>query len=270
MTETPPPSQQSNRVTARALLIGDRIDAAGLERPDMISASPLAFRLGASGYVALYRFGVAVTVGLSPLEEDDFLRKIESRVSGKHGKSDDETAIVEITTASDDAIPPGGPIQMRDLTPPRFLVLADALSKHVALARDEREVNAVLDIIEPIARNLASSGRAPWNRRGLLKLIGQALLVQHRLSGRVAVDDRPDILWDRPDLERFHARLDDEYELKERGETLKHKLDVIVETGRTLTDILDTSRSTRLEITIVVLIVVEILITIYQMYFKSG
>jgi uncharacterized Rmd1/YagE family protein len=265
---SPQPPVPSPRVTARALLIGDRIDAAGLERPDMISATPLAFRAGTYGFVALYRFGVAVTLGLSPIEEDDFLRKLDNRVSGKRAKADDETAILEITGLPEDSIPPGGPILVHDMSAPRFLVLADALSKHVALARDEREVNAVLDIIEPIARDLARTGSAPWNRRRLLKLVGQALIVQHRLSGRIAVDDRPDILWDRPDLERFHARLGDEYELKERSETLKHKLDVIVETGRALTDILDTNRSTRLEVTIVLLILTEILITFYQMFFR--
>ena len=47
------------------------------------------------------------------------------------------------------------------------------------------------------------------------------------------------MLWDRPDLERLYIRLEDEYELKERGETLKRKLDTIVETARTLTDMID-------------------------------
>ena len=63
------------------------------------------------------------------------------------------------------------------------------------------------------------------NRREMLRLIGQALGVQHRVSGRVAVDDKPDVLWDRPDLERLYARLEDEYELKERGQTLQRKLE---------------------------------------------
>ena len=34
------------RLTARALIVGERIDTAGLERPDMISSLPLAFRVG--------------------------------------------------------------------------------------------------------------------------------------------------------------------------------------------------------------------------------
>jgi len=55
------------RIVARALLVGDRIDTAGLERPDTLSQAPLAYRAGNAGMVALFRFGVAVTVGLSPL-----------------------------------------------------------------------------------------------------------------------------------------------------------------------------------------------------------
>ena len=101
----------------------------------------------------------------------------------------------------------------------------------------------------------------------MLRLIGQTLLVQHRVSGRVAVEEKPDVLWDRPDLERLYARLEDEYELKERAGTLKRKLDTIVETARILTDMIDADRATRLEATIVVLIMAEILLTLGQIIF---
>jgi uncharacterized Rmd1/YagE family protein len=146
-------------------------------------------------------------------------------------------------------------------------VVADALAKTVSLGRDEHEVNAVFDEIEPFAAQLFEKGSPPWRRRSMLKLIGQTLLVQHRLSGRVAVEEKPDVLWDRPDLERLYARLEDEYELKERAQTLKRKLDVIAETARALTDIIDADRATRLETTVVILIVAEILLTIGQMVF---
>ena len=155
---------------------------------------------------------------------------------------------------------------MKDFSPPRFLVVADTLAKSVALARDEREVNAVFDVIEPFAAQLARTGRPPFRRRAMLRLIGQALLAQHRVSGRVAVEEKPDVLWDRPDLERLYSRLEDEYELKERGEALKRKLDVIVETAHALTDIIDADRATRLEATIVALIVLELLVTLYQIF----
>ena len=258
----PPPA----RFTARALIVGERIETAGLERPDMISSLPLAFRVGAHGMAALFRFGVAVLVGLSPLEEEDVLAQLKQRASGARARGDDETAILEIAPDDDDKAPPGGPIQIKNLSPQRFLVIADALAKTVALARDEREVKAVFDVIEPFAAELAKSGRPPFRRRAMLRLIGQALLAQHRVSGRVAVEEKPDVLWDRPDLERLYARLEDDYELKERATALKRKLDVIVETAHALTDIIDADRATRLEATIVVLIVAELLATFYQIF----
>jgi len=254
------------RLTARALLLGDRIDAGDLERPDMISANPLAFHVGTSGFVAIYRYGVAVLVGLTPLEEEDFLAKIKVRVVGNRERIDDETALITVSVEHEDKIPPGGPIQAKDLSEERFLVVADALAKSVSLTRDEREVNSVFDVIEPFAAQLATHGRPPGKRRAMLRLIGQALLAQHRVSGRVAVEEKPDVLWDRPDLERLYARLEDEYELKERAGTLKRKLDVIVETAHALTDIIDADRGVRLEATIVVLIVAEIFLTLYQMF----
>lgn len=254
-------------MTARALLLGDRIDASGLERADMIAANPLAFRAGAAGFVSLYRFGVAVMVGLSPLEEEEVVKQVKARLSGPHAHVDDETAVLQVAPEHEDHIPPGGAITLRDLSPARLLVVADALAKSVSLGRDEREVNAVFDVVEPFAARLFERGRTPRNRRSMLKLIGQTLLVQHRVSGRVAVEEKPDVLWDRPDLERLYARLEDEYELKERAQTLKRKLDVIAETARALTDIIDADRATRLETVVVLLILTEILLTVGQMIF---
>ena len=100
--------------------------------------------------------------------------------------------------------------------------------------------------------------------------MGNALLVQHRISGRVAAGEKPDVLWDRPDLERLYARLEDEYELSERVETLNRKLSVISDTAITLSDIIDTKRSLRLEIIVVFLIAFEIIVTFYEIYARNG
>lgn len=251
---------------ARALLVGDRIDAAGLERADMIATVPLAIRLGPTKFVALYRFGVAVFVGLSAMEETRFLEKITNRISGKPDGKNEETAVLEIRSDYEDRVPPGGPVEIPDLSSARFLVVADVLAKSVSLARDEGKLGGVFDIIEPFATQLARTGRTPWHRRSMLKLIGEALLAQHRISGRVAVEEKPDILWDRPSLERLYARLEDEYELNERAKAITQKLNVIVETGQVLTDIFDVDRATRLEAVIVILILVETLITVLQIF----
>src|SRR5215475_9565364 len=268
MPDAAPIAMPSVRCTARALLLGERIDTSGLERSDVISTTPLAFKVGSAGLAVLFRYGCAVLVGLSPIEEDEVLRGLGPRVTSPATKIEDEVAMLEIAPDRDDQVEIGGPISVKDLSPPRLLVIADVLAKNVGLVRDEREVNKVLEMIEPFASRLATTGRAPFNRRNMLALIGQTLLVHHRVSGRIAIEEKPDVLWDRADLERLYARLEDEYELKERASALRHKLAVIEQTTRALTDIIDTERSSRLEIIIAILIVVEILIAFYDLFFR--
>ena len=63
----------------------------------------------------------------------------------------------------------------------------------------------MLDIVEPFAATVAKNGKPPRKRLEMLRLVGQPLLVQNRVAGRVAVEEKPDVLWDRPDLERNAA-----------------------------------------------------------------
>src|ERR1700731_2169028 len=264
-TSNPAPQQ----LTAHALLIGDRINTAGFEG-QVLSSAPLAVRVGSNGIAVLFRYGVVVFIGLSVAEEAEFLERLRARSFGKITPPEEEWAKVQVAKEAEEPIPVGGPILVREFSLERLLVVSDALAKSVVLGHDEREVTNVFDTIEPFARELATFGKTSRTRTDLLKLMGNALLVQHRLSGRVAVGEKPDVLWDRPDLETLYARLEDEYELSERVETLNRKLAVIAETATTLADIIDTQRSLRLEIIIVFLIAFEIVITFYEIYARSG
>jgi len=261
-------SQTSRYVTVRALLLGDRIDTVGLERNDVLSTTPLAFRIGSEGYAVLFRYGVAVLFGMSPLQEDEIIRSLNGRIVGKFVRREEESTQIEIAPDKDEQITPNGTIALKALLPEHILIIADAIATNVILAHDERNVSAVFDVIEPLARELAEHGRTPGGRRTSLKQSGNALLGQHRVSGLVAVAEKPDVLWERADLERFYARLEGEYELKERADLLTRKLTVISDTGQALADIINTERSLRLERIIIVLILLETIFTGYQMFFR--
>jgi uncharacterized Rmd1/YagE family protein len=266
--EAQPVPLPTRRLAARAIFLGERIDTAGLERRELISTTPIAFKAGAGGQVVLFRYGVAALIGLSTMEEDEVLRAIAPRIIGRFEQQEEEVATIEITAEGEEQVVPGGPITIRDLSPPRLIVIADTLAKNVALARDEREVRRVFDVIEPFAAELSRSGRLRAKRRQVVSTIGQALLVQQRISGRIEVEEKPDVLWDHPQFERLHARLADEYELKERAAALARKLGIVGETTRALTNLIDTERSIRLEATIVALIVVEVIILLYDLFLR--
>ena len=257
------------RRTARALLIGERINTAGLERSDVFSTAPLSFGAGDHGFVVVFRYGVVVLTGLSPLEEDEVLRALEPRVASPlPAPWDEETVTVQIGADGEEGVGPDGLVQIRAAAPAQLLVVADLLAKSAALAYDERQVAAVVDAIEPFADALAREGRTPGGRRGMLKLIGRALQVRHRVSGRVAVHEKPDVLWDRADLERLYRRLEDEYEIVERAEALDRKLAVVGETATALTDLIDTQRAFGLELAVVLLIVVEVVLGVMQLLWR--
>jgi uncharacterized Rmd1/YagE family protein len=251
-------------LTARAVLLAERIDTAGLERHDALSTMPLAFRVGEQGVAVVFRYGVVVLIGLDPLAEDEALRGIAPRVIAPFPIREEETVRLAPWDGREERIDPDGVVRIADRSPARLLIVADVLAKSVALAHDERQVAEVFDALEPWSRDLATRGRAPVGRRAMIRMIGSALLVEHRVSGRVAVGEKPDLLWDRPDLERLYARLENEYELGERAEVLNRKLGLIGQTARLMTDLIDTERSLRLEAAIVILIVAEIALTLFQ------
>lgn len=258
----------SPQLTAHALQIADRINTAGFEG-QVLSSTPLAVRVGTSGIAVVFRYGVVVFVGMSTSEETAFLEQLKPRLFGLLSPHEEETAKVQVARETEETIPVGGPVPVKEFSLERLLIVADALAKSVVLGRGERELANVFDTIEPFARELATLGRTSKSRVAMLKLLGEALLVQQRVSGRVAVGEKPDVLWDRPDLERLYARLEDEYELSERVETLNRKLTVIAETATTLADIIDSKRSLRLEIIVIILIAVEVVLALYEIHVRG-
>ena len=95
-------SESSRQVTVRALLLGDRIETAGLERRDVISTRPLAFRIEGGAFLVLFRYGVAVLFGMSPLQADEIIRSLNERIIGRFAQREEESAQIEIAPEKDE------------------------------------------------------------------------------------------------------------------------------------------------------------------------
>jgi required for meiotic nuclear division protein 1 len=255
-----PGDEETLRV--HAVLLGERFGRAAVGADGAVTTAPLSFKVGEAGFVVLFRYGAAVLFGLDEAAERVVLADLAERIAGPVEPQEDESARIVVRPKDEEQITAAGAIQIRTASPEHLLVVADALAKSVALARDERDVAAVFDAIEPFAATLARGGGSPGGRGAILRMIGQALLLQHRVSGRVAVREKPDILWDRRDLERLYGRLEDDYELIERAKTLERKLAFISDATAALIDLKDADRALRLEIIIILLIVAEVALAV--------
>jgi uncharacterized Rmd1/YagE family protein len=253
-------------VTGRALLLGERIDLRALEATDRIAPAPLTVSVQGGGVAVLFRYGAVVLFDVAPMEEASFLAAMKPLVGQPYPQPETESVEIRVDPAAQERME-GGAIYFIDGTVERLQLLADVLGKSVALARYEATIAQAFDLIEPFATGLERRRRGRHHGRELLKLIGGTLSSEQKMIGRVAVGDKPDVLWERPDLERLYERLEDEFEIRERHEILERKLELVSRTANTVLELMQDARMLRVEWYIVILIVFEILLTLYQMFF---
>lgn len=252
----------------RALQLGERIDLKGLERGDAFSSDPLAFRTQSGGFVMVFKSGAVVFIGLNPIEEEDLVRGLGERIISPLEDREIETTQIFIKPADEEALGSSGAIQLKGPEPNRLLLVAEVLAVSVALAWDERRIAKAFERITPIADGLAKRQPLSAPQPELLEQIGEALLIQQRMATRVDLDEKPDVLWDHPELERFWAKLVDEYDLPQRARAIDRKLVVIRETADTIVDLISTRTSHRLEWYIIALISLEIVLSLYDRFWK--
>ena len=176
---------------------------------------------------------------------------------------------IVIKPEGDDQIDSTGAIVLKDASTERLQIIANVMSKNVVLALHESQIAAAFDRLEPLAVGIRRRGRGGHEAHQLIQQIGDILLTQHRMVGRVAIEDKPDVLWDRPELERLYARLADEYELAERSRAIDRKLTLVSETVRTLLELVQDQRSVRLEWYIIGLICIEVMLSVYDLFFRQ-
>ena len=167
---------------------------------------------------------------------------------------------------ADPAVEADGGIAIRDTDLQRLQIVAHTLAKSVVLAQYELRVKEVFEQVEPLAEALHKGRGSGARGPALLRQIGSVLLTQARTVGRIEVTEKPELTWEQPALERLYARLGEEYELRERDVALGRKLEVISRTAQTFLDLLYNRRSLRVEWYIVILILLEIALTLYELF----
>ena len=257
------PDVLSGVVPVRAWLLGERLDTRALEREGAIGMAPLALRLGTGGTAVLFRYGVAVLINADPAAEAEFLERLAPLLTDPLARREKEEARLRIDPMAEDQIEPSGVIVVREANIERLQAVAVALAKSLVLSHYEVRLAGVFDRIEPLAAVLGRKGRAGARGADLMRHIGRVLLIQHKMVGRAEIGEKPELLWEHPELERLYARLAEEYELRDRDRALDRKLDVIARTVETLLGLVQSRSNLRVEWYILALIVAELILSIY-------
>jgi required for meiotic nuclear division protein 1 len=219
-------------VPVRALLLGERLDTRALERDEPLGVAPLTLALPGGGAV-LFRYGAVVLFGTATAAMDEFVASLRPLVTAAFPVPERDDARLLIRPEADQQVDLAGNILLRERTTEGLQVIADILAKGLVLSYYETRIADIFDGIEPLAAMLREKGRAGARSKELLRHIGDVLLIQQKMVGRVETGEKPELLWEHPELERLYMRLAEEYELRDRDRALDRKLDVISRTVET-------------------------------------
>lgn len=252
--------------TVRVLLLAERLDTRVLERDAAVgSAPPLAIRLEGDGLAVVFRYGVVVLLDCTPYVAERFLARIEPLLTEKLLVAEREELRLLIGRDTDQLIDAAGDIMLHDRSIERLQLAADVLAKNLMLSHYEARLATIFDTVESLAATLRTKGRAGVPGKELLRHIATALLMQQKMVGRVETSEKPELIWVHPELDRLYVRLAEEYELRERGRAIDRKLDIVSRTIETLLSLEQTRSSLRVEWSIAILIVVELVIAAYSL-----
>ncbi|HRI52275.1 MAG TPA: RMD1 family protein [Pseudomonadota bacterium] len=130
----------------------------------------------------------------------------------------------------------------------------------------EEDVQEILSRSEAITRSLQIAGRLPGRVGDLVKFIGSCIATKNGVIATLALFDKPDAAWEVQSLDRLYSSLRLELELDDRFRALEAKLRMIQENLVLLVDLSQHRSTWRLEVTVVLLILFEVLLTLWQMF----
>ncbi len=258
----------------RALYLGERLDLRALENVSRLSPqSPLTLAAGSAGAAVLFRYGVVVLFHVPPLEEATFVEHMKRLLAEAFSRPEVEEIEIRVLEERADGradTVEGNILSVVDLSIERLQLIGETLARSVALARYEAVMKESYTAVEAWAQALQRGESGSELERQLLKNLGSTIVIQASMTGRIEIEDKPELLWERPSLERIYARLEDEFELKERDKALERKLALISTTAETLLTLVDNRRAHRLERYIIGLIVIETFIALVSLGWSLG
>lgn len=146
-------------------------------------------------------------------------------------------------------------------------ILSTVLAKSVALENVESDIEILLDEVESVI-DLLQTGNLNYRDDTLARTSARILRFKYKTLSTIMLLDKPDITWNNEGAEALHNEVSHLFELGDRYDSLQAK-------SRTLIDILDVfstltqqRRANNLDWMIIILILISIVISLIDFYYK--
>lgn len=217
------------------------------------------------GDAFFFQYGALVCWGLTEKEEQRFLSEVkEFEIQAlddvevdKFSFSFGESARI----SKDEIILPTKEVLAR-------LAISHGLAQSVKLGTFEMAIQKTFAHTRNIPEDLAKHGRVALSRREIRKKMGDLFIERSSINLRFDVLDTPEFFWEYPELEPLYTMIANYLDIERRVRVLNQRLDVVHELFEMLGNELNHQHSSRLEWTIICLIVIEVALSFMKDVFQ--
>ena len=227
------------------------------------TAHELWYAAQSGGTVFIYPFGAMVLLDIPEADREGHVKRLRAARPGLHDANATEDLVV-----IEEAVPHpdmrDGALVVDRLGAEGASVVAMTAAQSAAMDYYERIADEMFSRTDHLVERLEISGRAPLATRPLHRFIGTAIGTRNEVLSVLHLLDKPDAVWEDVTADRIYGELRAEFDLADRYLALEHKLRSVQEA---LELVLDMSRDYRLvvlEVTIVLLIVAEIVLSLVR------
>ncbi len=140
------------------------------------------------------------------------------------------------------------------------LAISYAIGQSVKLTVFEEVISRTIERSKQIPRDLAEKGKITLSRKETSRKMGELYLERNYINLHSEILDTPELFWEHADLEPIYRKMAFYLDITKRVDLLNRRLTLLHELFEILSDGLNHQHSSRLEWTIIVLIIIEVML----------
>ncbi len=146
-------------------------------------------------------------------------------------------------------------------------IICFVIAKSVALEQIEDRVDTVFDEVGVMITRLGQ-GVLELPDKDLARLASTVLNFKYTSIAHIMVLDKPDSTWDDEEADRFYLTISNLFELRPRYQEIKHKAETLLDVTDVFSSLSHARRSARLEWIIIILIAFEIIMALWEKFWR--
>lgn len=212
------------------------------------------------GDIFYFSYGAVVFWGLTLNEEKRFLNDLREYEKDPSPHTEDEFTYIygdNMRIDEDEII-----LQNKDPLPK--LAVSHGIAQSVKLNVFEDRIFKTYENTKWLPAELSVKGKISLSRKAISRKMGELFIERNTININTEILDTPEFFWEYPELEPFYRKTAHYLDITKRADVLNRRLNVVHELFEILHNELNHQHSSRLEWTIIILIVIEVVLAVLR------